>query len=81
MSMATLHERVVALERGALQHDKQIKAIRHLVQVGMRIMIESRKEMAATRKELRALAKSVQQLTNSLQRGTNGHVKRKLDLH
>jgi hypothetical protein len=78
--VATLHERVVALERGALQHDKQIKAIRDLVQLGMRMLIESRKEMAETRKELRALAKSVQQLTNSLQRGANGHLKRKLDL-
>jgi hypothetical protein len=77
--MATLHERVVALERGALQHNKQIKAIRDLVQVGMRLMIESSEEMAETRKELRALAKSVQQLTNSLKRGANGHVKGKLD--
>ena len=64
--MATLHERVVALERGAIQHDKQIKAIRDLVHVGMRMMVEARKEMAETRKELRALAKSVQDLTNPL---------------
>jgi hypothetical protein len=78
--MATLHERVVALERGAIEHDKQIKAIRDLVEVGMRMMVESRKEMAAIRKELRVLGKSVQQLTNSLPRGANGHVKRKLDL-
>lgn len=78
--MATLHERVVALERNAVQHDKQIKAIRDLVHVGMRMMIDARKEMAVTRKELRALAKSVQDLTNSLQRGPNGHAKRKLDL-
>jgi lysyl-tRNA synthetase class II len=78
--MATLHERVIALERGAIQHDKQIKAIRDLVQVGMRLMVETRKEMAELRKELRVLAKSVQMLTNSLQRGSNGHAKRKLDL-
>jgi uncharacterized coiled-coil protein SlyX len=77
--MAALHERVAALERSAIQHDKQIKAIRDLVQVGMRLMVETRKEMAENRKDLRALAKSVQQLTNSLQRGPNGHAKRKID--
>ena len=76
--MATLHERVVALERGAIQHDKQIKAIRDLVHVGMRMMIESRKEMAEIRKDLRVLIKNVERLTSP--RGTNGHVKRKLDL-
>jgi hypothetical protein len=78
--MASLHERVVALERGAVQHDKQIKAIRDLVQVGMRLMIESRKEAAETRKELRELAKSVKELTNSLRRGPNGHNRRTMDL-
>jgi len=57
--MATLHERVVALERGAIQHDKQIKAIRDLVQLGMRLMVE-------TRKDLRVLTKDVENLTNSL---------------
>jgi len=72
--MATLHERVVALERGALQHDKQIKAIRDLVQLGMRLMVE-------TRKDLRVLTKNVENLTNSLQRGPNGQAQRKLDLH
>jgi len=78
--MATLHERVTALERSAIQHDKQIKAIRDLVKVGMRLMIETRKEMAELRKELRVLAKSVQTLTDSMLRGSNGHTKRKLDL-
>jgi len=69
----TLEQRVSALERGAAQHDKQIKAIRSLMQEGVRLMVE-------TRKDLRTLATSVQELTNSLRRGSNGHTKRKLDL-
>jgi uncharacterized coiled-coil protein SlyX len=76
--MATLHARVVDLERSAALHDKQIKAIRDLVHVGMRMMIEGRKEMAEIRKDLRVLTKNVERLTSP--RGANGHVKRKLDL-
>ena len=69
----TLDQRVSALERSAAQHDKQIKAIRDLVHVGMRLMVE-------TRKDLRTLTANVQELTNTLRRGSNGHNKRKLDL-
>ena len=68
----TLQEHVAVLERSATEHDKQIKAIRDLVQTGMRLMVE-------TRKDLRALAIGVRELTNSLKRGSNGHTKRKLD--
>lgn len=41
----TIEQRVSALERSAAQHDKQIKAIRDLVQEGMRLMVETRKEL------------------------------------
>jgi hypothetical protein len=60
--MATLHERVVAIARGAIQHDKQIKAIRQLVRECERLGVENRKLLAENRKDLRALAKSVRQL-------------------
>ena len=70
----SLHKRVLALERTALQHDKQIKAIRDLVREGMRMVIRFHAEN-------RQLAASVRELTNSLKRGSNGHGKRKLDLH
>jgi hypothetical protein len=46
--VATLHERVVALERGAIRHDKQIKAIRDLVQLAMRLMVETQKGPASS---------------------------------
>jgi uncharacterized coiled-coil protein SlyX len=68
----TLQKRVAILERSAAQHDKQIKAIRDLVQIGMRMMVE-------TRKDLRALAAGVRELTNSLKRGPDGHARRKVD--
>jgi hypothetical protein len=60
--MATLHERVVALERGAIQHDKQIRAIRDLVRECERLGVENRKLLAENRKDLRTLAKSVRRL-------------------
>ena len=75
-----MQERVSALERSAVQHDKQIKAIRDLVHEGMRLMLETRKDIRDTRRDLRTLAASVQELTDSLRRGGNGYTKRKLDV-
>jgi tRNA G26 N,N-dimethylase Trm1 len=74
-----IEQRVGALERSAAQHDKQIKAIRSLMQEGMRLMVE-------TRKELRQLAIAQRRTETSLRayidsrRGSNGHAKRKVDL-
>ena len=73
-------ERLSTLERSAAQHEKQIRAIRDLVQEGMRLLVETRKEGRETRKDLRTLTANVNQLVNSL-RPTNGHSKRKLDLN
>jgi hypothetical protein len=71
--MKSLSERVEALERTALRHDKQIQSIRNLVEQGMRIVVKN----AAEQRELRA---SVKELVNSPKRGANGHDKRKADL-
>ncbi|MBV9341510.1 MAG: hypothetical protein JO159_11555 [Acidobacteria bacterium] len=71
--MPSLQERVTALELSAAQHDRQIKAIRALIQEGTRLMVE-------TRKDLRALATNVDNLVNGLRRGSNGHSRRKTDL-
>ncbi|HTX34013.1 MAG TPA: hypothetical protein VME43_03295 [Bryobacteraceae bacterium] len=77
---ATLHERVLALEKTALRHDKQmsrhdkqIEVIRNLVREGIRIVVQNAKEQ----RELRV---AVRELTNSLKRGSNGHAKGKVDL-
>jgi hypothetical protein len=75
----TTSERLNVLERSAAQHDKQIKAIRSLVQEGMRLMVE-------TRKDMRVLAAAQKRTEDSLRalienrRGSNGHSKRKVDL-
>ena len=68
-----LHERVAALERTALRQDKQLEAIRNLLERGTRLVIQ----LATNQRKLQA---SVTELTNSLKRGGNGHAKRKLDV-
>ena len=75
----TIKDRVAVPERGSAQHDKQIKAIRALVEQGMHLLVETRKEARATRKDLRTLTSNVNRLVNGL-RPTNGHTSRKVDL-
>ena len=77
--MPALQERVTVLERSAAQHDKQIKAIRELIHEGMRLMIETRKDLralAAAQKRTDAALSAYIERTDS----RNGHTKRKIDL-
>ncbi len=74
-----MKDRCTALERSSAQHDKQIKAIRALVEEGMRMLVETRKEARATRKDLRTLTSNVNRLIGGL-RPTNGHTRRTVDL-
>jgi hypothetical protein len=70
------------------KHDKQISAIRDLVKEGMRMMIDTRKDIRDTRKDLRDLAAaqkrtdaSLKALIDSLRRtGGNGRSKVEVDL-
>jgi len=69
------------------QHDKQIAAIRNLVREGMRLMLETRRDIAETRKDMRALAaaqkktdESLKALIDTMRGGGNGHGKRRVDL-
>jgi hypothetical protein len=74
-----LKARVAALERSAVQHDKQIKAIRDLVHEGMRLVVATRRdlrELAAAQKRTEA---SLRAFIESRSQG-NGHAKRKVDL-
>ena len=75
----TQTQRLAVLERSQAQPDKQIKAIRDLVQEGMRIVIQTRREARQTRKDLDELTANVNRLVGGV-RLTNGHGKRKLDL-
>ena len=75
------------LEERVERHDKQVAAIRGLVEQGMRMMVETRKvlrEVAINQKRTDAkvekMAESIKALTDSLRRtGGNGHAPRKID--
>jgi DNA-binding FrmR family transcriptional regulator len=62
------------------RHDRQIAAIRALVNEGMRLVVDTRKDM----RELVAIQKHTEQkleaLINTMRRGTNGHTRKKIDL-
>jgi hypothetical protein len=62
------------------QHDKQIAAIRNLVHEGMRLMVETRKEMRALAVAQRKTDQSLKALIDTMRGGGNGHGKRRVDL-
>jgi hypothetical protein len=72
-------QRFDRLERSAAQHDKQIQAIRALMHEGMRLMVETRKELRQLAIAQRRTETSLRALIDS-RRGSNGHAKRKVDL-
>ena len=68
------------------RHDKQIAAIRGLVQEGMRLLVETRKDIRklAMMQQSTAAAQErteagLRALIDSLQGGGNGHTKRRVD--
>jgi hypothetical protein len=70
------------------KHDRQIAAIRDLVQEGMRLVIQTRRDfrtLHTTMNELAAQQKKTEAalaaFLENMNRGGNGHAKRKLDLH
>ena len=69
------------------KHDRQIAAIRALIQVGMRLMMETRKDFRTianfqkrTDEMQRRTEAKLEALIDSLTRGGNGHAKRRLNL-
>jgi hypothetical protein len=66
------------------KHDRQIAAIRDLIQQGMRMLVDHMRETRKDIRELRAAQKrtdaSLKALIDSMRGGGNGHAKRKLDL-
>ena len=70
------------------RHDKQIAAIRDLVQQGMRLVLETRKDirsLTAAQKRTEAAQQrteaSLKALIDGLRGGGNGHAKGRIDLH
>ena len=80
MAQHTLADRVAALEKRSLKHDKQFEVVGKLIDRGMRMVIELAARQRKFDVQLNKLHADVRELTNSLKRGTNGHVKRKLDI-
>jgi hypothetical protein len=57
-------------------HDQQIAAIRALLQEGMRLMVETRRELRSTATLTRKNAEAIKQMIDS-RLAANGHTKRK----
>ena len=63
------------------KHDKQIAAIRDLVKEGMRLMIETRKDLRTLAAAQKRTDASLKAFIDTLRRsGGNGHSKTKVDL-
>jgi len=57
------------------QHDRQIAAIRALVEQGMRLVVETRKDMRAMLKSQKRTEANLAELIAALGRGRNGDAK------
>jgi Spy/CpxP family protein refolding chaperone len=78
---------IVTAKQRLDQHDKQIAAIRNVVHEGMRLVVETRKDIAETRKDMRTLAaaqkkteQSLKALIDTMRGSGNGHGKRRVDV-
>ena len=74
---------MVATKERLDKHDRQIAAIRDLVEAGMKMLVENQRLGVETRKELKALTAAqkqteatLQAFIGSLRPGGNGHTKR-----
>jgi hypothetical protein len=76
----TLKERVDLHDRQIAAHDRQIAAIRELVKEGMRLMIETRKDMRTVVAMQKRTEQKLETLVNTMKRGSNGHSKKREDI-
>ena len=61
------------------KHDRQIAAIRELVQEGMRLVVQSRKDIRSLAAAQKRTDASLHALIESMRIGGNGHTKRRVD--
>ena len=61
------------------KHDRQIASIRELVQEGMRLVVQSRKDIRSLAAAQKRTDASLHALIDSLRGGGNGHTKRHVD--
>lgn len=57
------------------KHDRQIAAIRTLLQEGMRLVVGTRKDIRALAAVQKRTEQNIQALINTMKRGGNGHSK------
>ena len=84
----TLKERVDQQEERLDKHDRQIAAIRNMLQEGFRLDLEERRARIEFRKDLRSLEAihkrtepKLEALIDSMRRGGgDGHAKRRVDI-
>jgi hypothetical protein len=61
------------------KHDRQIASIRELVQEGMRLVVQSRKDIRSLAAAQKRTDASLHALIDSMRLGGNGHTKRRVD--
>jgi hypothetical protein len=61
------------------KHDKQIASIRDLVQEGMRLVVQSRKDIRSLAAAQKRTDASLRAFIDSMRGGGNGHTKRRVD--
>jgi hypothetical protein len=77
----TAKERLDRHEERLDKHDRQIAAIRNLIQEGFRLVIEFRKDLRSLQAIQKRTDPKLEALIDSMRRsGGNGHAKRRVDL-
>jgi hypothetical protein len=61
------------------KHDRQIASIRELVQEGMRLVVQSRKDIRSLAAAQKRTDASLHALIDSMRSAGNGHTKRRVD--
>jgi hypothetical protein len=75
----TAKQRLDKHEEPLDKHDRQIAAIRALIQDGFRLVIEFRKDLRSLLAIQKRTDLKLEALIDSMTRGGNGHAKRRLD--
>jgi hypothetical protein len=61
------------------KHDRQIASIRELVQEGMRLVVQSRKDIRSLAAAQKRTEESLRALIETMRGGGNGHTKRRVE--
>ena len=78
--MAATTKQRLDKHEGLDKHDRQIAAIRALLQEGVRLMIETRKELRAIATIQKRTDAKLEALIDSMRRGRNGYSRKRVDL-